>query len=298
MKIQKYGEICVMLLAILWVAGCQEKLAPNFAGSGTLEATEVTVSALTTGTIFELTRDEGDTVKKQDLLAKIDVEKLVLQQGQLQASLKEIEAGRIAADAEISMASDNFNNVEIRYKRLKELYSRGSATQQQFDDISTQLNVTRSQLTAAKVQQPILDAKQAQVEAALMVLDRQITDGTVLSPLNGVVVEKYVEPGEVVIQGGALYKIADLANFWIKIYIAEPDIGRFKLGLKVEIRVDAYPEPLMGVVTWTSPEAEFTPKNVQTKQARAELVYAVKVTLVGSPEALKIGMPAEVYFVE
>ncbi len=298
MRIQNYEKICVMLLAILWVTGCQEKLAPNFAGSGTLEATEVTVSSLTTGTILELTRDEGDTVKKQDLLAKIDVEKLVLQQGQLQASLKEIEAGRIAADAEISKALDNFSNVELRYKRIKKLYSKGSATQQQLDDISTQLNVARSQLTAAKAQQPILDAKQAQIEAALMVLDRQITDGTVLSPLDGMVVEKYVEPGEVAIQGGALYKIADLANFWIKIYLAETDLGRANLGQTVEIRVDAAPDPLKGKISWVSPEAEFTPKNVQTRQARAELVYAVKVTITASPEVLKIGMPAEVYFVE
>lgn len=298
MKIQKFGSTGVMILLpmMIWFVGCQDKLPPGFAGSGTLEATEVTVSALNTGTIMKLTKEEGDAVKKQTLLAEIDVEKLILQRAQLAAGLKEIEAGRIIVNAEISKAMDNLDNLTLQYKRIKKLISKGTVTQQQYDDISTRLSVAKSQLAIAKAQQPMLDAKKAQIEASLKVLDRQIADGTVLSPLDGVVVEKYVELGEVAFQGGGLYKIADLANFWLKIYLAEADMGRVAIGQKVEVRVDAYPEPLMGIVTWASPEAEFTPKNVQTRQARAELVYAVKVTLVGSPDRLKIGMPAEVYF--
>jgi HlyD family secretion protein len=300
MKFQKFRPACLMILlpVMIWSIGCQDKLPPGFAGSGTLEATEVTVSALTTGTILKLTKEEGDSTTNQELLAEIDVERLTLQRAQLAAGLKEIEAGRIVADAEISKAIDNLDNLALQYKRIKELNSQGTVARQQYDDVATRLSVGKSQLTAAKAQQPLLDAKKGQIEASLKVLDRQIADGTVLSPLDGVVVEKYVEPGEVAVQGGALYKIADLANFWIKIYLAETDMGRVPIGQKVEVRVDAYPEPLMGIVTWTSPEAEFTPKNVQTRQARAELVYAVKVTIVGSPRELKIGMPAEVYFPE
>ena len=258
----------------------------------------MTVGSLVSGTILGLTKEEGDMVKNQELLASIDVEKLVLQKGQLQASLAEIDAGRIAAEAAIAQASDSLDNVQIRYKRIKELYSKGSATQQQFDDITTQLNVARSQLTAAKSQIPLLDAKHAEVEATIAVLDRQISDGTVVSPMDARVVEKYVEIGEIAIQGGALYKIADPVNFWIKIYVAETDVDKFKLGQDVSVRVDASPEPFAGKVAWVSPEAEFTPKNVQTKQARAELVYAVKVTLENRNDILKIGMPAEVYLVE
>jgi HlyD family secretion protein len=296
MRMKGYSKICGALLAMVMVWGCMEKLPPGFAGSGTLEATEVTVSALVTGTILKLTRDEGDTVRANELLAFIDVEKLELQRAQLQASLKEIEAEKIAANAAIAQAADNMDYIEITYKRIQALYAQGSATRQQFDDISTQLSVARSGLTAAKAQIPVLEAKQTQVEAAIRVFDRQIADGTVYAPLNGTVVEKYVEPGEVAIQGQGLYKIADLENFWVKIYLAETDLGKMTLGQSVEVRVDAYAKPLRGKVTWVSPEAEFTPKNVQTKTARAELVYAVEVTLEKGVPELKIGMPAEVYF--
>jgi HlyD family secretion protein len=276
-------------------AACQDKLPADFAGSGTLEATEVTVGSLVSGTILQLTKEEGEPVKTGELLATIDVEKLVLQKAQLEASRSEIEASRIAADAAIEQAADNYDNVQTRFKRIKELHSKGSATQQQYDDISTQQNVARSQLTAAKAQIPLLDAKQSQVEATMAVLERQIKDGTIVSPIDGQVVEKYVEPGEIAIQGGALYKLADLVNLWIKIYVAETDMDKFNLGQDVLVRVDASPEPFAGKVSWVSPEAEFTPKNVQTKKARAELVYAVKVLLKNKNDVLKIGMPAEVY---
>jgi len=295
MNVKRFGQWVCILISVLLISSCRDKLPAGFAGSGTLEATEVMIGALTSGTILKLTREEGDSVKADELLASIDVEKLVLQKAQLQASLGEIDASRIAAEAAIDQASDNLDNVQIRYKRIKELYSKGSATQQQFDDISTQISVARSQLTAAKSQIPLLDAKRAQVEATMAVLYRQIADGTVVSPLDGTVVEKYVEPGEIAVQGGALYKIADLINLWIKIYVAETDLHRFKSGQDVFVRVDATPDPFPGKVSWVSPEAEFTPKNVQTRKARAELVYAVKVKLENNHDILKIGMPAEVF---
>jgi HlyD family secretion protein len=98
--------------------------------------------------------------------------------------------------------------------------------------------------------------------------------------------------------GQKIYKIADLKHFWLNIYLAEADLGAFALGQAVTVRVDAVKTPLAGRITWTSPEAEFTPKNVQTRKARSELVYAVKVTLEESRPELKIGMPAEVYLAE
>ncbi|MCU0597626.1 MAG: efflux RND transporter periplasmic adaptor subunit [Desulfobacterales bacterium] len=298
MSCKKYFQFSIILSAMVVFFGCQEKLPADFAGSGTLEATEVTVGSLVSGTILQLTKEEGDRTEIDELLAVIDVEKLVLQKAQLQASLGEIEASRIAADAAIAQASDNLENVQIRYKRIKELFAKGSATQQQFDDITTQFSVARSQLTAANSQVPLLDAKHAEIEATMSVLDRQIKDGTVISPLDATVVEKYVEPGEIAIQGGALYKLADLGNLWIKIYVAETDVDQFILGQDVLVRVDASPDPFPGKVSWISPEAEFTPKNVQTKKARAELVYAVKVILKNRDGILKIGMPAEVHLIK
>ena len=298
MNMKRFIPIGLGLAMIVLFTGCQEKLPPGFAGSGILETTEVTVSAQTPGTVLKLMKDEGDLVKKHELLASIDVEKLELQRAQLTASLREIDAGRISAEATISQALESVDNTKARYKRIRELYSKGAVTRQQFDDIATQHKVTLSQLDAALSQRPLLDAKYAQVQAAIAVLDRSIADGHVFSPLEAVIAEKYVEPGEVVSAGGPIYKLTDMKRFWMKIYVAEPDLGKIALGQRMEVKVDAVDEPLGATVTWTSPEAEFTPKNVQTKKARAELVYAVKITLEAGRKELKIGMPAEAYFIQ
>jgi HlyD family secretion protein len=285
-------------LAPVFFAACGEKLPSGFAGSGVLETTEVTVSAQTAGTVLKLTREEGDQVKNRELLATIDVEKLTLQKAQVAANLKEIEAARISAEATIAQASESAANTAARYRRIKELYAKGAAPKQNFDDVATQQKVAQSQLAAARAQMPLLDAKDAQVKAAAAVLDRNIADGKVYSPLDGVVLEKYLEPGEVVSPGSPMYKLADMNRFWMKIYVAEPDLGKIILGRPMEVRVDAMPDPIRATVTWTSPEAEFSPKNVQTRKARAELVYAVKLTLETGRPGLKIGMPAEAYFIQ
>lgn len=289
---------CRLLLLIIAVAaapGCKKEIPAGFMGSGTLEATEVRISALIMGTILELPKEEGDLVAPDEMLAQIDVEKLSLQRNQVQAGFKEIDAGEIAADAAIVQAEEHYENIKKKHDRIQALFKAGSTTRQRLDDITTQLETARSRLTSARSQKPLLAARREKLRASIALIDRQIADGTVLSPTNGVVLEKYAEPGEVVTPGGGLYKIGDLDRFWLKIFMAETDLDEAVLGRPVLVRVDALDDPLAGKIAWVSPEAEFTPKNVQTKQTRAELVYAVKVTVDDPVPALKIGMPAEVY---
>jgi HlyD family secretion protein len=277
------------------LAGCGGKKQADFAGSGTLEATEVTVSAQTAGQILRLSKDEGDAVAAGDTLARIDVEKLLLQRRQLLASVDEIRANRRPIAETVRQAVDNLENIKKTYERIDALFEEGSVSQQQHDDASTKYSVAQSQLESAKAQGATLDARETTVRASIALLDRQIRDGAVIAPLAGVITEKYVEPGELVPAGGAVFKIADTKRFWIKVYVSERDLGLFAVGSAAEVRVDAHPEPLAGKVAWVSPEAEFTPKNVETKDARAELVYAVKVSIDSPPAVLKIGMPAEVH---
>lgn len=277
------------------IGGCGREKPAGFSGSGTLEATEVTVSAQTGGQIVRLTKEEGDAVAAGDTLARVDVEKLQLQRKQLVAGLDEVRANRIPAAESVRQAADNLANIEKNYKRMSGLLEKGTATQQQYDDASTKYRVAASQLASARAQEKLLDAKESEIDASVAVLDRGIRDGTVLSPASGVIAEKYVESGETVPSGGAVYKVSDTKKYWLKIYVAEKDLARFKLGEDVTVRVDAYAKDLAAAVSWVSPEAEFTPKNVETKEARAELVYAVKVTIKDPPAELKIGMPAEVY---
>ncbi|MFZ5564181.1 MAG: HlyD family secretion protein [Thermodesulfobacteriota bacterium] len=295
MAIKKWGKTGALLLALVWAAGCGQSHAPGFLGSGTLEATEVVVSAQTGGTVTGLAREEGQKVAAGDLLATIDVEKLELQRAQLAAGLAEVAANRLAADATVAQAAESLANIETQYGRIRELHGRGSATQKQMDDIATQLAVAKNQLAAARAQRPLLDAKKAQIEAGMALADRQIADGRVASPINGTVVEKYMEVGETVLPGGRIYKLADLDRFWVHVYVAAGDLGKITIGQKVDVRADAVETPFAGTIAWTSPEAEFTPKNVQTRKARSELVYAVKVILDAGADVLKIGMPVEVY---
>ncbi len=288
------GVVCGALLFAA-LAGCGGDKSAGFAGSGTLEATEVTVAAQTAGQILRLSRDEGDAVAAGDTLATIDVEKLMLQRRQLLASVDEIRANRRPVAETVRQATDNLENIEKSYRRINALFEQGTATQQQRDDAHTKYQVAQSQLESAKAQGAMLDAREATVRASIALLDRQIRDGAVIAPLAGVITEKYVESGEIVGAGSAVFKIADTKRFWIKVYVSERDLGLFAVGSVAQVRVDAHPEPLSGAVSWVSPQAEFTPKNVETKDARAELVYAVKVTIENPPGVLKIGMPAEVH---
>ncbi len=291
----KILAVASVFLFVALAAGCGREKPAGFSGSGTLEATEVTVSAQTGGQIVRLTKEEGDAVAAGDTLARVDVEKLQLQRKQLVAGLDEVRANRIPAAESVRQAADNLANIEKNYKRMSGLLEKGTATQQQYDDASTKYRVAASQLASARAQEKLLDAKENEIDASVAVLDRGIRDGTVLSPASGVIAEKYVESGETVPPGGAVYKVSDTKKYWLKIYVAEKDLARFKLGEDVTVRVDAYAKDLAAAVSWVSPEAEFTPKNVETKEARAELVYAVKVTIKDPPAELKIGMPAEVY---
>jgi len=288
----------VLLLILALCPGCDQDTPQGFAGSGTLEAVEVVVSALINSQIVTMAFEEGEKVRTNDTLVTLDVEKLILERRKISAGIDELKASEESVAQAVVQASENLANTERHHRRIKVLFNQGSSTQQQFDDVSTRLRLAQSQLTSAKAQEKTLQAKVRQLEASLALIERQIADGTVTSPLDGIIVEKYVEAGEFVPAGGSICKIVDMNRLWIKIYMAEADLGRFSIGDSVRVEIDAYDNPLTGTISWISPEAEFTPKNVQTRQARAELVYAVKVTIDDAPKELKIGMPAEVYFIE
>ncbi len=285
----------VLAAASLACAGCGRGKPEGFVGSGTLEATEVVVSAQTGGQVLRLMKREGDAVSTGDTLAIVDVEKLALERRRLGSSIDEITASRLPVAESVKQAREHLDNTEKSYGRIKALFDAGTATQQQYDDVSTKYRLAESQLVSAKAQEKTLDAREETVRASIALLDRQIRDGAVTAPVSGVVAERYVEAGEMAPTGGAVFKIVDLSDFWIKVYAGEKDLGAFALGAGVRVVVDALETPLEGVVSWVSPEAEFTPKNVETRDARAELVYAVKVAVTAPPAALKIGMPAEVY---
>ncbi len=273
-----------------------EKAVYQIYGTGTFEAREVLVSAQTLGQILEMPVEEGQSIQKDQILARIDVEKIELQKQPIEAGMHELNLNLSIAREQEQQAQIQFENIKTRYDRFKTLFDQKSISQQQMDDLQSQYELAEKNLKSARLRSQTLVAKKEQLDAQSALLERQIADGTVVSPLDGIIIQKLKEPGEVINPGGALVQIANLNEMEIKLYIAEIDLGKIKLGEELSIQVDSYPDTIFaGKIIWISPKAEFTPKNVQTKEARTNLVYAVKLLVPNPDGILKIGMPADIF---
>lgn len=294
-KLMPMTMLAVIMSAGLVLTSCSNHNDRQLAGSGILEATELLVSAKMAGTVMDFYVKEGDQVTAGQVIAQIDTEKLHLQQKQMLAGLSELRLNLENAQRGVKLAQDNLTNVEKRFQRIQALYRDNSATQQQFDDIETAYKAAQTQFDNAATSLKALRAKEAQLMAQLELLVSQTRDATITAPIAGTVIEKYIAAGELARPGGPVAMLADLQNLWIKIYFKETDLGKIKLDQSARLKISAYPNrEFPGRISWISPRAEFTPKMVQTKDARSDLVYAVKIE-VNNPEGiLKIGMPADV----
>ena len=289
-------RIGMLIFSSLLALGCSNGHKKNFLGSGTLEADEIMVSTMLPGTLEELLVSEGSAVEKDQIIARLDTSKLATQRRQSEAVLQELQINRRLAENAVRQARTQQENLSANLQRQESLLRRGSSTQQIVDDLKTQEEIARLRLASAQDQIAALDAKESQLRAALDLINLQLEDAIIRSPLSGWVIEKYVDAGENVPLGGAIVEIADIHKLWIKIYLAEREVGLVSLNARVRILADALTgKSLEGCVTWISPKAEFTPKNVQTRESRADLVFAVKVEFDNPEGVAAIGMPAEVY---
>lgn len=253
--------------------------------SGTVEATQVVLSAEVNGRVLEVAANEGDWVEEGDLLVRIDHETL-------DAQLEQAEAARITASGQYGAVNAGIKNAEVNVKRSGNLLDAGSISEQNFDSVSTQKDVLRAQRRGAFGQI-------RQAEAGAKYLRTLIAKATLTAPIPGVVLVRSVEPGELAIPGSALLTLADLKNPWVRIYVPETQLGRIRLGQAVNIFSDSFPgKPYAGKIVHIAGEAEFTPKNVQTAEERVRLVFAVKVLCDNASGELKIGMPVDAALVE
>lgn len=295
MKALMKSVAVLVSLSLIGLSVCSKKDSNSLSGSGILEATEVLISAKLAGTIIDLAVREGDFVREAQVMAQIDTEKIYLQKKQLLAGFNELKLNIQTAQRGIDLAKDNLDNMEKKYNRIKSLLEENSVTQQQYDDIDTAYKAAQTQYDNAVTGLKVLHAKEQQVILQIELIESQLQDAKITSPIQGTVIEKYIEQGEMARPGGPVISLADLQNMWIKIYFKEPELGKIKLNGKVDIQISSYPDrTFAGRISWISPKAEFTPKNVQTKDARADLVYAVKIEVKNPEGILKIGMPADV----
>lgn len=263
--------------------------------SGTLEATETDLASVYAVRILEVRPQLGDGVRASDTLIVLDTELLRLQRAHSEANRRSLQAQRNVTRDALQQVQRNLDLAEVTLSRTRALLAQGSATPQQQDELQTKRDVAKAQLSSAQHQLDALAAEETKLDAQLAVYDRQIRDGAILSPMNGTVILRNAEPGEFASPGAVLLRLADLSRLELRVFLGEQDLNRVQIGREFPILVDALKgETITGHVAWISDEAEFTPKNVQTKQARTQLVYAVKLSVPNPDGRLHIGMPAEV----
>ena len=285
----------VALVLMILSASCGKDQRQSL-GSGTFEATEVEISGLLAGTVLRMEKREGEVVETGELLAEIDAEKLMLERELVAVQLEGVELELELIEQKVKAVRIQLANDRKKLERIEKLHTRLSATQQQLDDLTTAVKLGSNRLNAALKELKGPEIRRRELETRLRLLDRMIADSRVVSPISGRLVMRYVEPGEVVAVGRTMMKVADLSLMEIKVYLPASMLGAVKLGQAVSLRADGAPDRWFeGEVVWVSPTAEFTPKNVQTAEARAELVYAVKIEVPNPQGILKIGMPADVY---
>ena len=310
----KFQSAAIILIVSL--ASCNNN-ENNFDASGTFEADEVVVSAEATGQILSFKLEEGQTLAKDSVIGAIDPENLALQKEQVQASIRALGEKTIDPAPQVKLLQDQlavqqtqFNNLLHERTRIENLLKEDAATKKQLDDINyqiesakKQMNVTNQQIDVQKTniatqnRSVLSEGKPLQKRVAQ--LNEQLQKTNIINPITGTVLTKYAEAGEVTSTGKALYKIADLSTMTLRAYITGAQLPQIKLGQQVTVLIDSgtnHYRQLPGTITWISDKAEFTPKTIQTKDERANLVYAIKIK-VKNDGYLKIGMYGEVKFI-
>jgi HlyD family secretion protein len=265
-------------------------------GYGNFEATEITVSAEANGKIEFLDLEEGVILEKNQKVGLIDTTQLFLNKQQATASLKTIESKSGNVYSQIAVLNEELKTARSEKDRIQNMFSENAATQRQVDLAVGKVNVINQQIKSVGTQNaPIVNEVKFN-EVQIKIIEDQIQKSKIINPVKGTVLSKYVEPGEITAFGKPLYKIADISEMTLRVYIGEPQLPQVRVGQKVTVKIDLEEgmKDYEGKVSWISSSAEFTPKIIQTKEERVNLVYAVKI-IVQNDSSLKIGMPAEMW---
>ncbi len=297
MQINHYFTAALLLV----VTSCNNN-GPEFDATGNFEADEIIISAEASGKILQLNVEEGTELKSQAVIGLIDTTQLYLRKKQLEYSIRAVNAKQPNVTVQLAAITEQIEIAKREKKRVENLLKDDAATQKQLDDLNAQLDLLQRQYAATQstlnITRQSLQSETLPLIAQLEQVQDQISKSQIINPVNGTVLSLYAKQNEVVNPGKALYKIADLSTVILRAYISGSQLSQIKLGQSVKVLVDApddgYKE-YAGTITWVSDKAEFTPKTIQTKEERANLVYAVKID-VKNDGYLKLGMYGEVNF--
>ncbi len=327
MKTRNYA---IVALAALLLASCQKEEA-SYDASGVFETTDVIVSAKGAGEIMALNVEEGQDVTAGTQLGYIDSKQLELQRNQAQASKSQAEASKtqtmatkdatsskkIDVSAQVASYEQQIANLTREHDRYEALYRDNAATKKQVDDIDYQIKTLRKQIAAVRDQYSTsntsidkqgaaydaqvqgINAQESQIDAQVAQINDKIKNYAITSPITGTILNKYAEAGEYASPGRALFKVADVTKMILRAYITADQLTRVKIGQRVKVYADqgtSGRKQLAGTITWISSKAEFTPKTIQTRDERANLVYAIKIAVSNPSGLIKRGMYADVKF--
>jgi len=265
---------------------------------GNFEATEIMVSAMARGEIFSLNIEEGQLLAHREIVGLIDTTDPFLKEQQLVKSIAAVKTRLLTINAQMDVQLQQKKNRMVDKDRLEKLFRDGAATQKQLDDINGTIDLLEAQIIATKSQKQQIQAEIETIDIQIEQVQEALSKCFVSNPVAGTVLIKYAEAGEVAAPGKPLYKIADLSLMKLKVYVSGDQLPHIKIGQEVEVQIDKTKREnssLNGTISWISSTAEFTPKTIQTKDERVNLVYAVKI-LVQNDGSIKIGMPGEINF--
>ncbi len=286
----------VFVLLLLSLVACKQQSDPADA-YGNFEAIEVMVSAESSGRILTFLPVEGEVLVKDRVSVTIDTTQLYLKKLALESGFSSLSSRIYTLDAQLQASRVQLDNLVREKKRIGKLVEGGAATSKQLDDINGQVSLLEAQMAATASRKDAVFAERKTLEVQIRQVEDQMARCAVRNPMDGTLLTKYREQGEMTSPGQALYKMANMDELILRAYLSGDQLSSVKIGEEVRVRYDVAGGmgEISGVVSWISSSAEFTPKIIQTREERVNLVYAIKIQ-VPNDGSLKIGMPGEVVF--
>ena len=287
----------IIIISSLWISVSSCNSNSQLAdGYGNFEAIETTISSESNGKLLQFTPEEGQTLKKDEIVGYIDTIQLALKKEQLLASKNVISSKSRGVLSQIRVLKSQLRTAQISKERTENLIAANAGTQKQLDDVNGKIDVINSQIISVESQNAPIVNELKSIDVQVKQIEDQIQKSIITNPVNGTVIVKYSEPNEITAFGKPLYKIANLNTMPLRVYVSESQLASIKIGQDVTVKIDAGEDmkSYNGAITWIASEAEFTPKIIQTKEERVNLVYAIKID-VKNDGSLKIGMPGEMW---
>ena len=288
-------KVSLLILATLGLISCN-KNNEKADGYGNFEATEITVSSETNGKIEFLNLEEGDILELQTQVGLVDTLQLYFTKQQLIASKSTVSSKSANVLSQKNVLVEQLKTVHMEKNRIHNMFAENAATKRQVDEIDGKVKVIEAQIKSVGTQNEPIISDLKSIAVQIEKINDQIRKSKITNPIKGTVLTKYAEPGEITAFGKPLYKIADISEMTLRVFVSETQLPLLKIGQEVSVKIDGLKEmkSYKGTISWIASQAEFTPKIIQTKEERVNLVYAVKVK-VKNDGSLKIGMPAEMW---